>query len=253
VDVDATILSSRVIARGTTELALAVPRNAAPRPGQFLHIRAPGEFLRRPISASGYDEETGAARIIVRDAGRGSRAISGLGAGDRVRLLTPLGRGFPMESIIRDIASGKKIWLAGGGIGAAPLLFAASSVRAADLAIDSFVGFRDEESVIGVRELGECGSVSVSVGGLVTDAMTRAMESAVPDSILACGPVPMLRAIQKICAGRGIRGFMSVEERMGCGVGACLVCVCRTGTGDGWEHRRVCRDGPVFGISEVAL
>jgi dihydroorotate dehydrogenase electron transfer subunit len=249
----AAVISSRAIAPGVTEIELELPNDAEPHPGQFLHISAGEAFLRRPFSIAGFYSSTGAARIIVRCVGRGSGIISGLSAGDRVKVLAPLGNSFPMNEITRRIEEGAGVWLVGGGVGVAPLLFAANEIRKKNFSVDSFIGFRDARSVIGVRDLEECGRVSLSVGGFVTDALTLAMKESLPGLILACGPAPMLRALRKICSDRGIPGYVSVEERMGCGIGACLACACRIGDDSGWAYRRVCRDGPVFEMSEVIL
>ncbi|MDR3353459.1 MAG: dihydroorotate dehydrogenase electron transfer subunit [Synergistaceae bacterium] len=252
-DLLAAVKSSRTLAPGVTEIELELPGGVEPRPGQFLHISTGETFLRRPFSIAGFDRSAGTVRIIVRDVGRGSRIISGLRAGDRVRALAPLGNSFPMDEITGLLEAGSGVWLVGGGIGIAPLLFAASEIREKAFRVDSFIGFRDNRSVIKVEEFEACGNVSLSVGGLVTDALARAMEGGVPGLILACGPTPMLRALREICLDRGISGYVSAEERMGCGIGACLACACRASDRDGRAYRRVCRDGPVFGISEVIL
>jgi dihydroorotate dehydrogenase electron transfer subunit len=236
-----------------TELSLKFPPGVIMSPGQFLQIETGVTFLRRPISVAGFDEGTCTVRIIVQDAGRGSHAISRLAPGDGIKAMGPLGNPFPMDEITDGLRDGRRIWLVGGGIGIAPLIFIADSVRSKGLVIDSFAGFRDEESVWGLRELEKCGNVTASIGGFVTDSLDRAMETALPDSVMACGPRPMLRALQAICAERGIPGKVSLEERMGCGIGACLVCSCGVWTDGGRDYRRVCRDGPVFDMAEAII
>ncbi|MDR1482018.1 MAG: dihydroorotate dehydrogenase electron transfer subunit [Synergistaceae bacterium] len=249
----AAVISGREIAPGVTEIELELPDGTKPCPGQFLHISAGEAFLRRPFSIAGFDGSTGRARIMVRDAGRGSGMISGLRAGDSVRVLAPLGNSFPIDEITRRLEGSASVWLVSGGVGVAPLLFAANEIGKKNFGINSFIGFRDAQSVIGVGELEEWGRVSVSVGGLVTDAAVSAMRESPPGLVLACGPAPMLRALKEICSDRGIPGYVSVEERMGCGIGACLACARGVRDAGGWSYKRVCRDGPVFEISEVIL
>jgi dihydroorotate dehydrogenase electron transfer subunit len=253
-DAVVTVLSNRTVARGISLIEFGIPDDVHPLPGQFLHVSAGEAFLRRPISFAGRDEALGTARMIVRSVGRGSTAISSLSPGERVRALLPLGNPFPVDKVLNCLETGGAVWLAGGGVGVAPLLFLAEVVRRKGLKIDSFVGFGDEHSVFGTDELEESGKVSVSIGGVVTDAVAGAMKTALPDFVITCGPRPMLRELQRICAEKRVPGYVSLEERMGCGIGACLVCACETAADDGARgYRRVCRDGPVFDMLEVCL
>jgi dihydroorotate dehydrogenase electron transfer subunit len=195
------------------------------------------------LSIAGFDAGENHIRIIVRASGAGTRKIAGMSQGDSVKALLPLGSPFPC------FAAGEgDIWLVGGGIGVAPLLFAARRLPA----VKSFVGFRDEVSAFGEDELRARGEVSRVIGGLVTDSVARSLETDRPRAIFACGPPQMLSALQKICGAAGVTAFASLEERMGCGVGACLVCNCAVKKqGEKPGYRRVCKDGPVFGLSEV--
>ncbi|MDR3321911.1 MAG: dihydroorotate dehydrogenase electron transfer subunit [Synergistaceae bacterium] len=220
-----------------------------PLPGQFVHAAVPGSFLRRPVSVAGFSEDGGKLRLIVRRVGEGSRTLAALPVGSVVKMLCPLGRPFPMELA----ESAGSVWIVAGGIGLAPLLFAARYARERGVEIESFAGFRDEAQVFGVEELEECGGLKLSLGGLVTDALLEALERERPGMILACGPGAMLRALQRICAERGISAYVSLEEHMGCGVGACLVCSCGVNDESGFAYKRVCADGPTFNLSEVAF
>ncbi|MDR3255713.1 MAG: dihydroorotate dehydrogenase electron transfer subunit [Synergistaceae bacterium] len=231
------------------EAAMLGSRFSSPLPGQFAHIAVPGSFLRRPLSVAGFDDESGRLRIIVRRAGKGSSALASLPVGSSLNLLFPLGNPFPMELI----ESFGKVWIVAGGIGLAPLLFAARRASQRRLAVRSFVGFRDDTHVFGVEELEEYGPVSLVVGGVVTERLSEVMDREAPGLIFACGPAPMLGALRLVCAPRGVRAFVSLEERMGCGVGACLVCNCGIKSPDGFAYKRVCADGPVFDISEVGF
>jgi dihydroorotate dehydrogenase electron transfer subunit len=119
--------------------------------------------------------------------------------------------------------------------------------------LDSFAGFRDGGKVFGTDEMAACGELSLSVEGVVTDLVDKALSRERPDLILACGPVPMLRSLKTICARRRrkTKVYASLEERMGCGVGACLVCNCGIKAEGNFSYKRVCADGPVFDLSEV--
>jgi dihydroorotate dehydrogenase electron transfer subunit len=233
---------------------LSPPDFATPLPGQFAHVAIPGNFLRRPISIAGYNEESRTLRLIVQRVGRGSETLTELPLGSELRVLLPLGNPFPFPvGMIGDIAVPvDKVWIVAGGIGLAPMLFAAKYAYGS-VQIDSFVGFRDEVKVFGVSELETCGKCEVSVGGLITEPLLKALNGERPDLLFACGPEPMLRALQKICADHRLTAYASLEEHMGCGMGACLVCNCGIKSSEGFSYRRVCADGPVFDLSEVAF
>lgn len=251
------VVSVQRVAHGTTSIWLRPGdegRCIRATPGQFAHIAVEGVFLRRPISIADYDGE--AIRIIVQEAGRGTRKLSALRPRERVNALVPLGRSFPMAKAEERLASGKELWFVAGGIGLAPLLFCASSLRKstrAANAVKSFAGFRDRTRVFGLDELAACGEVNLVVGGLVTEELEAALSKSKPAMLFSCGPAPMLRSLQEICRRFDVRAYASLEERMGCGIGACLVCSCKVGTGGGFDYKRVCRDGPVFDLSEVIL
>jgi dihydroorotate dehydrogenase electron transfer subunit len=246
-DFEARAVSVRKIAADTTELWLELPESSSgisPEPGQFAHISADGIFLRRPISIAGFDAGRNRVKLIVRSSGSGSAKIAGISPGESLKMLLPLGSPFPISSA-RD-----GVWLVGGGIGTAPLLFAAERLPEARL----FIGFRNEDSSFGREELASRDNVSFVTGGLVTNAVARALEAERPGVIFACGPPPMLAALKKICETREMAAFASLEERMGCGIGACLCCNCRIKKrGEESRYVRVCRDGPVFDLSEVVF
>jgi dihydroorotate dehydrogenase electron transfer subunit len=173
----------------------------------------------------------------------------------RKELHKQYGNPFPIEELTGR--GNAEIWLVGGGIGAAPLIYAADYIaRAAEGArIKTFLGFRDDGAVFGASRFESRGELSLNVGGLVTDAILESLDDKIPDAIFACGPAPMLSALQKICGLRGVLAYASLEERMGCGVGACLVGNCGVSRApeEAIAYKRVCRDGPVFPLSEVAF
>jgi dihydroorotate dehydrogenase electron transfer subunit len=257
-DYNASIASSRLIAIDTAEILLEIEGkdlDIGPLPGQFAHIEVPGGFLRRPISVAGCDRARGRVRLIVQRSGNGSTALTKLPKGASIRALLPLGQPFPLNLAEDAVKNGGRIWIAAGGIGLAPLLLFAQFARAGGMRFDSFVGFREEGRVFGVEELKACGDVSLELGGLVTDVIEREMERVKPRLIFACGPAAMLKTLQKICDRHEVKAFASLEERMGCGVGACLACACMTARG-GFHYKRyerVCADGPSFNLSEVVF
>jgi dihydroorotate dehydrogenase electron transfer subunit len=250
----AKIRSIKQITTGTREITLhGHDLKLSPLPGQFAHVSVPGSFLRRPISVAGFDEAAGLVRLILRRVGRGTKTLSELPAGSELNVLLPLGNPFPIDKISEAAGRGGGIWIAAGGIGLAPMLLLAQWGRDRGVIMDSFAGFTDDADVFGIDELESCGKCHLSVGGLVTDLIVKELNTKKPDLILACGPEPMLAALREICGKRYIKTFASLEEHMGCGIGACLVCNCGINSGDGFGYRRVCKDGPVFDLSEVAF
>lgn len=228
----------------------AIAREA--RPGQFVMVycKDGSRLLPRPISIC--QAEGISLRLVYRVVGAGTREFSELGAGQAVDVLGPLGNGFPV-----DAAVGKKLLLVGGGIGIPPMLGTAECVGSHAAAV---LGYRDEvflkesfEEICPVAAAVENGALgSGCVRGNVLDAIREKGLRA--DLIFACGPVPMLRAVKDYAQGEGIPCWVSLEERMACGVGACLGCVCDSVQEDAYSHvnrKRVCKDGPVFLSTDV--
>lgn len=223
------------------------------KPGQFVSVYSKdgSRLLPRPISLCEIDKEQGALRLVYRTVGKGTQEFSALQAGDSVEVLGPLGNGFPMEK-----AEGKRIFLMGGGIGIPPMLETAKQLKADKKII---AGYRDELFL--VEELGKAGDVylatedgSAGSRGNVMDAIRENALDA--DMIFACGPKPMLRAIKAYALEKNIPCYVSMEEKMACGIGACLACVCQSTGVDGHSHvhnKRICKDGPVFLSTEVEL
>lgn len=242
-DLTATLISRRRLADAIYEMRLGLQGETRPRPGQFAHIEAKGCFLRRPLSVAGYSP--GELRVIVRAAGAGTRALTEMSAGESTKVLFPLGNPFPSEY------EPGEIWLVGGGIGVAPLLYLGAVLAGEGRIVRSFIGFSREGEVFGVDELSSYGRVDLDVGGYITDVLLRALETAAQPTVCACGPSLMLAGVGEICRERGITAYASLEEHMGCGLGACLVCACKTRVPEGSAYRRVCADGPVFDLAEV--
>lgn len=216
--------------------------------GQFLHIQCGGGvFLRRPISICDFDERN--VRFIFEVKGRGTALLSEFNIGDFINMMGPLGHGF-------EILPTENSVIIGGGIGVFPLYSLAKKTHS-----DVFLGFRTADRVIMEDEF-KAVSKSVTVGtddgsygynGYIADKAAEFIDNGMTDMIYACGPLPMLRAVKKIAEDRYIPCQISMEQRMGCGIGACLVCTCQTNK-DGMDGQvRVCKDGPVFYSTEVTL
>ena len=242
------VISQERIATDIYSMWIETSLAGSARPGQFISIytKDEGKLLPRPISIC--EIGTNRLRIVYRIAGAGTEEFSGYKAGDDVTILGPLGNGFPLEA--------KKAFLIGGGIGVPPMLELAKQLTGEKQII---VGYRDELFL--KNELEKQGSLyiatedgSTGTKGNVMDAIREHGLDA--EVIYACGPKPMLRAIKQYAAEHQIKAWISMEERMACGVGACLGCVCQTKDVD--EHsqvhnKRICKDGPVFDAEEVEL
>lgn len=224
------------------------------KPGQFvaLYCNDGSRMLPRPISICEIDKEGNKLRLVYRVVGKGTEEFSGYHAGAEIDIMGPLGNGFPMER-----AEGKKALLIGGGIGVPPMVELAKQLKAEEKNIVS--GYRNLLFLDG--ELKANGNFypatedgSAGVKGTVMDAIRENKIEA--DVIYACGPTPMLRAIKEYAEEQKIEAWISMEEKMACGIGACLACVCKTKKKD--EHTnvnnaRICKEGPVFNAEEVEL
>lgn len=220
--------------------------------GQFISVYSKdgSKLLPRPISICEIDQKNGNLRIVYRTVGAGTREFSAYQAGDSITILGPLGNGFP------QIPAEKSVFLIGGGIGIPPMLELAKELSCKKTAV---LGYRDilflnnefapHADVVIATEDG-----SVGTKGNVLDAIHE--NSLKADVILACGPTPMLRAIKAYAIEQGIACYLSLEEKMACGIGACLACVCKSSAIDAHSHvhnKRICKDGPVFRAEEVEL
>ena len=250
----ARVVSHEQIAHGIYELTLFTPIADIAEPGQFVHVKIPGgdaTLLRRPISIARSEEST--LTLIYQIKGKGTRLLSHVGAGDFLDVLGPLGNEFPTKSVHRAL-------VVGGGMGAAPLENLLLHNR--DIEFDTVLGFRSQKVSYRLwyfqhlshdfNVLTEDGSIGEK--GFVTQKVETLLQENQYDAIYACGPSAMMKALKKPVEPYPIPCFVSLEERMGCGIGACLVCNCKIRRQDGsFTYKRVCKDGPVFLLREVML
>lgn len=219
--------------------------------GQFVNIYAEGFSLRRPISLCGIDRKQGTIRLVFEVRGKGTKEISHLNEGDVIDIIAPLGRGFKLNNY-------KKAILVGGGIGTPPMVPLAEHYGENCIAIS---GFRSASAVILQEDFKASGAKAVlctddgTMGrkGYVTEALKEEITKEKPDIIYACGPSVMIKGVVGIANEFGVPCQISLEERMGCGIGACLVCACRTVRGGEEYYAHVCQDGPVFESKDVIL
>ena len=266
-DITLTILKNEQIAEGVYELTLKAVRppevKAADfvrlpeiKPGQFANLEIPGRsdlILRRPFCL--HSHMGGTVKVTFDIKGKGTAALAAVKEGQKINALLPLGNGFPH---VRQ----KRIWLVGGGTGVLPLLAAAQALYRENR-IFAFLGFKNKAAVIkeaefnGLRLSGDCGCWMTRVAtddgsygekGFVTDLVAQ-YEHHEPDYIFACGPDAMVKNLAPYAQTSEI--YVTLESRMGCGVGACLVCACKVKQGGEPEFKRVCADGPVFRFQEV--
>ncbi len=245
------ITRKTAIAKEIYSFTIQCPEVAeAAQPGQFVHIRANGFTLRRPISICGIDKEKGTLRIVFEIRGEGTAEIAKLNEGDLIDMLAPLGHGFTL------MPEAKKVVLIGGGIGTPPMLPLAEYYGGRATVIS---GFRNASAMILQEDFKKTGAETVlctddgsaGIHGFVTEPLKELAAKGGIDAVYACGPMPMLKNIAAICKENGIYCEISLEERMACGIGACLGCACRTVRNDEEYFAHVCKDGPVFKAEEV--
>lgn len=248
------IISQREIAADIYELTVKAKLvNEIIEPGQFVHIRVSKRdpLLRRPISISSYDKKSEQFTMIYRKEGKGTSLLAELTEGMEIDILGPLGNGFPVD----EVTKGETALLVGGGIGVPPLYELSNQLTANGVKVIQVLGFQTESAVFYEQEFLQNGETFVATvdgsygsKGYVTDVMKDLHF----DCIYTCGPTPMLRAIEQMFSDKKV--FLSLEERMGCGVGACFACVCKSADDPtGVSYKKVCSDGPVFRVGEVLI
>lgn len=253
----ARIVEMRGLSTGYYLLKVVAPEIAsAALPGQFAQLRVRtgavvDPLLARPISIYRVDRERGEVEFIFKVLGRGTGLLAENVPDTEISILGPIGNGFSVPDTAQHIA------LVGGGVGMPPLYFLAEELKRTrpELQVTFFYGGRGCDDLLELDRWEKLGAIVVSATedgsachfGLVTVPLLAACQTQQFDYLAACGPKPMLRAVQQLALAAGVAGQLSLEERMACGVGACLGCVCSTTGG----RQRVCVDGPVFALDEV--
>ncbi|MCC8137001.1 MAG: dihydroorotate dehydrogenase electron transfer subunit [Clostridiales bacterium] len=241
------------------------------RPGQFVSVYSndSGRLLPRPVSICEADSAHGRIRLVYRVAGKGTAEFARCRAGDSLDLLGPLGNGYPLDRC----PEGRTALLIGGGIGIPPMVELAKQLKGRVLSV---VGYRDELFL--TDELKTCGELYAAVEDHSLYRRLHGMENDYgtfygtvtqgnvidcirendlhADVIYACGPTPMLRAVKAYAQKKETECWLSLEQRMACGIGACLACVCESAKIDAHsqvKNKRVCKEGPVFAAEDVVL
>lgn len=219
--------------------------------GQFVEVKIPdtaGTFLRRPISIHDVDYSTNTLTLLVKIVGNGTRKISQLSSGSIVNLVYPLGNGFPVDKW------GNKPLLIGGGVGVAPLLYLAKEINRNGGKAEFLFGARNAQGVLREEVYSAYGKVNITtedgsmgIRGFVTDHECLTTNAKNYSSFLVCGPTPMMKAVSKVAKAHNIPCYVSLENKMACGIGVCLCCVTDTVQG----HKCVCSEGPVFEINDL--
>ena len=249
-DYIATIVKNEKIAENIYAVTFALDEDVTIRAGQFGNIAVGGtHLLRRPIAICKADKRE--VTFCYQLKGEGTRLLKEKKVGETCNVLLPLGNGFYVEE------NEKKVALVGGGVGVFPLISVLREYGETK-EISAYIGYRNKGAVCGVEDFekankfiavtddGSYGEKMNAVQAFVTDLAKGNR----PDVVLACGPTPMLRALKAVVEKENLPCYVSLEERMGCGIGACLVCVCNQTNG---ARARVCKDGPVFNAKEVVL
>ena len=254
--VNATVKENVEIARRIYRMSLICPEADLIHfvPGQFANLLIPGHaelLLRRPISIGIVDTKDKMVTLYYQIKGKGTTALSLVKNETDIDAILPVGKGFHLKS------TDQRVFLIGGGMGIAPLLTVTQKWD--DRKYEAFLGYKGKDYVYCLDEFKPvCDRIFITsddgtIGehGLVTEAVKKRLTEIRPDIVLACGPPMMLRAIKDILAPIGMPAQISMEQRMGCGFGACTTCVCGTDKGNGPEYKKVCIEGPVFDLYEV--
>lgn len=246
--IKARVMANKKIALDIYSLELYAPAMAKnAKAGQFVHIDCGEEFLlRRPISIC--DRTNDSVRVIFEVKGAGTTALSKVKNETSISVIGPVGKGFPEFE--------GKILAVGGGIGVPPMLMLSKEARCG---ADAVLGFRSKDKLILHDEFTEtCKHVVVTTDdgsfgekGTVLPVVEQLLKMERYAAVCACGPKVMLKSIAKLCSELNVVCYVSLEERMGCGVGACLTCSCKVKKTGEEHYARVCKDGPVFDSAEV--
>lgn len=242
------VVSNKQIALETYEMTLKneyVCQHAAP--GQFLHISIPNFTLRRPISIASVEKETSIVTIIYKIFGTGTDALTEIIPGAMLDVIGPNGSSYPIDDTVKEAL------LIGGGVGVPPLYFLAKTLKERGIKVHAILGYQTKHAVFYERAFEDVADTHIVTNdgtyghkGLVTDIIPEIEHF---DAYFSCGPMPMLKAVSDQLSEQ--EGYLSFEERMGCGVGTCFACVIPMTTDK--KYGKICQDGPVFRAKEVIL
>lgn len=246
------ILSTEKLNNTTFSFVISCPELAEESwCGRFVNVLCGEKTLRRPISISEIDKQNGTITIVFEVRGDGTKWMSERKAGDELDILGPLGNGFFPDKTKRGI-------FIGGGIGCPPMLGAAKEYGSD---AEVILGFRSQENAIltdkfkSVAKRVEITTNDGTIGakGFVTDVLKNMVQNGENAVVYACGPTPMLKSVAALCKEKNIKCYVSLEQRMACGIGACLCCAQKTRDEDGEHMKHVCKNGPVFDSEEVVF
>ena len=246
----ATIVKNEKIAENVHAVTFRLQEDIKVRCGQFGNISIGGtHLLRRPIAICKVENKD--VTFCYQLKGEGTRKLKDMEVGTKLNVLMPLGNGFFVEE------QETKVALVGGGVGVFPLISVLREYSSTK-EISAYIGYRNKDAVCGIEEFAKAQKFIAVTDDGSYGAQMNAVQAFVadlekghrPDVVLACGPTPMLRALKGVVEKENLPCYVSLEERMGCGIGACLVCVCDMTNG---KRARVCKDGPVFNANEVSL
>ena len=227
--------------------------------GQFLEIKVTEDvepLLRRPISIYNVDKENGVIEFVFQVRGRGTEILKNRREGDKLDILGPLGNGvFSVDKEYENVA------IIGGGIGTYPLYELAKELKGKAKKVTMYMGFRNKDLVTLEKEFSEVvdelvlttDDGSYMKKGYAIEYLKEDYEKSNFDAIFACGPTPMLKAVKEFAESKNVFAEVSLEERMGCGIGACLGCATKILEGDSFKYGHVCKDGPVFNVNRVEI
>lgn len=246
----ASIVKREMLNSDTAFITIKAPEIAeAAVPGQFVNVSC-SYFLKRPFGIASSDKDAGTINIGVKVVGKGTTEIAAFEEGKEIDILGPLGNGF-------DFSSGDSYILVSGGTGVFPINFAYETLSSQGKDVTVVQGFRAKDQIVMnssefilTTDLGDAG-----IKGNCCDGLNTIDLSSKKNPVVMCvGPLPMMKAVGKWAEEKGLKCFVSMEQRMACGIGICLVCICKVkaeANGEEFKHVRCCKDGPVFPYEEV--
>ncbi len=247
------ILENAPVCPGSLRMVLDAPDiSRESKPGQFIMLKAwegKEPFLLRPFSIHTADRATGRLVLLYKVVGQGTKHMQALKPGDTVTVLGPLGHGFPLESGMKRIA------LVGRGIGIAPLLFLAEEARRQGTEVHAYLSAKEEGHLFAKDQFLALGcqvKATCEGGALVTDFFEEDLNTHTFDAAYTCGSNRLMREVRRLEKAHGFAGYVSLEEHMACGIGACKGCVCTVHEKNGAQaYATVCKSGPVFSLERI--